>query len=381
MTQNKIEVDNIAEEDLSIEFAPGPVNLPRLASAGLIFEFAKISQNASRLNKTLTDYWKHKNDAPRFPAGSEGRKNFDDIEAIVLQVAPSQKEGKPYPPVSLDQEAELRIISVACGMNFEGISAARIQSAFLPHKDVTQILDMGRQIEDLMDHEVVVLEDKDRPELSVIANLSAVPRSPRVKNKDLAGILRQYWRLRRDDYPKWPTLGPIYVQQARGDIENCLAFHLKAQYWRGEAGKELMKHKVAVFISELEQMLRGNVDLIVMTNYENGALVWSCGWTAAAELSGIRLPDRSDSEQLAEFSARFAGGEYLELLKSWILDQFESRTVDYIKNNGETTIDPTLLQFSELVKHAYAIVPGDPPAGDSAGPAIREEPEVNPFLN
>ena len=84
---------------------------------------------------------------------------------------------------------------------------------------------------------------------------------------------------------------------------------------------------------------------------------------------------------MAEFSERFADGEYLELLKSWILDQFESRTVDYIKNNGETTIDPTLLQFSELVKHAYAIVPGDPPAGDSAGPAIREEPEVNPFLN
>lgn len=394
MTNEDVRNSVLEPEDLSLEFvSSGPMSLPRLEGAQLVVKFSRISQNVYRLQRSLENYWKMKVGGARFPAGTQGKEDFDAIEAIVYRQSPPETQGKQYLAISLDTEAEKRIINVAVGMNLAGVSLRQIQIAFLPRKQISQILDIAKSLEETQEGEVALFEDKDRPELSALVNLSAITKSPRSNNDLLPKILADFWRIRRSDYPDWTELGPIFFDDISSIIERCLVFHLRAQYWSTESGAADIKVKAKNYVQQLSTTLQNQNNLIKINKPASSEIIWTCGWEAAAEYSGIRLPDRSNSEQLAEFGNRFGTGEDLKLLEEWILGQFGAEAADYIRTNRDSIIAPTIGQFENFVKRTvladddgtkisvFESESSDRSVLDIADVIGDEDVEINPFAD
>jgi len=365
MTSNDLETNLLESEDLSLEFvSAGPLNLPRLESAQLIVEFSRISQNAYRLHRTLENYWKMKVEGVRFPAGSQGKEDFDAIEAIVYRQAPSETRGKQYLTISLDTEAEKRIISVAVGMSVSGVSLRQIQTAFLPKKQISQILDIAKSLEEIQDGEVVLFKNTERPESSALVNLTAITKSPGANSDSLAKTLAEYWRIRRSGNLNWTNLGPIFFDDIANVLRTILEIHLTAQYWSTENGSSEIKIKVENYVKQLLNSLQNQNNLINILRPSNSEIIWTCGWKAAADHSGINLPDPSDDD--------------LNLLEDWILGQFGSKAAGYIRANRESTIAPAIKQFESFVKRVHLLDDDNPKDFGLVEPKVVE---INPFAD
>jgi hypothetical protein len=199
--------------------------------------------------------------------------------------------------------------------------------------------------------------------------------------------LAGFWRNRRSDYPRWPGLGPIFPHVVAKDIERRLASNLKAQYWTKDKGYADIKIKVENYVQQLSSTLQNQTEIIKIVKPGSSEIIWACGWQAAAEYSGINVPEPSDTEQLAEFTTRFSNGDDLKLLKEWILSQFRTKDADHIRANPKSTIDPTISQFENLLKRRHLTdehsandtVFGTEKSNIDITKIVEEEAEINHF--
>lgn len=377
------------DEDLSLELSSGPILIPRLEGARLLTEFADVSQNVFKLRQALKDYWAYKSGGVRWSLGSDEKNRFDQIEAIVLEVTPEAVSGKPFPPVSVDDEAELRMVSIAAGVRSEGVIIEQARTTFLPHREVPQILDIGRQLEDKLDGEIVLFVDQNRQELSVVMNLATAVRSSRAKNGMLGNVLRRFWNHFRSDYPDWENVGPLNFSEIRSDLDRCLKSQLRTQYWRSAEGQDVVQQKIARFLGVIERTVAGADDVVKLIHPSTKEVVWACGWKLAAIHAGVQLPNSNDLGQLREFSIQYATGSVVEKFEIWMLSQFGSATAKSMTDNRSAILEPALNAFRTLVEREYVVDvdddPGDPFSNideqdlEPSQAESDESKEVNPF--
>lgn len=347
--------DDELDDDFSLELSSGPIQIPRLEGAQLLTEFADVSQNVFKLRQALQDYWASKTGGKRWALGSDEKKRFDQIEAIVLEVTPEVVSGKAFPPVSVDDEAELRMLSIAAGVRNEGVVLEQARSAFLPHREIQQILNIGAQLEDKFDGEVVVFVDQNREELSVIANMATIVNSSRAKNATLGNVLRNFWTHYRDAYPDWQQVGPLNFAEIRSDLDRCLKARLRTQFWRSSAGQDIVEQKIARFTGVIERTVVDSEDVIKLIHPTSSEVVWACGWRLGAVQSGIELPDPNELAQLREFSNLYATGAVLEKFEKWVLEQFGAAASDSMIENRTVILDPALNVFKELIEREFVV--------------------------
>jgi len=353
--QLRSDEDGELDDDFSLEFSSGPIQIPRLEGARLLTEFAEVSQNVFKLRQALQDYWASKTGGKRWPAGSDEKKRFDQVEAIVLGTTPEAISGRPFPPVSVDDEAELRIVNIAAGLRSEGVVIEQARAAFLPHREVHQILEIGRQLEEKLDGEVALFVDENREELSVVVNMATVVRSSRAKNGTLGNVLRGFWTHYRDSYPDWEKVGPLNFGEIGSDLDRCLKAQLRTQFWRTSEGQDLIEQKIAQFMGVLERTVVGADDMVKLIHPSTHGVVWACGWRLGAVQAGIELPDSGDLGQLREFSNLYATGSELEKFEKWILDQFGSAAAKSMINGRVAILDPALNAFKELIERECVV--------------------------